>query len=296
MHFTATAVAVSSATRVSATDILDAVRTLRFPSVLEVPNPAPGKGPSQFLEWARVEVEEAEAITDVVAAARKAFNVSVQAKCAFECLVDWYLSKYLLDVALPAYAGLAKKLDALRADERLGVGAALFSDVISGPRNDAIHRYELVGVKEARRAYDLAKLAIRNCRNTDNPEKAPVYYGSLDYARDLEVLDEFLPKRTSDLETTAFYFRSVGKPGDFSVYFDRDGTDSRIAVFESLADGNVDARYCPVKSEFSPEQVNELFEILAASNPVPLTLRDMEVDAVIGALSGRSGAANKRAW
>jgi hypothetical protein len=296
MYHQITAVQVVSASKVEATDILDAVRTLRFASVLEVDSPAPGEGPAQFLEWAREEVEEAEAAPGSAAADRKAFNAAVQAKCAFECLIDWYLGKYLLDVALPPYVGLVRKLEALRADQRLGVGLALFSDVIAGPRNEAIHRYELVEVIEARRAYELAKLAIRNCCSTDNPERVPVFFGTLEFSRDQEAASLVWPKRSLGPDETAFYFQSVGKPGEFSVYFDRNDADTRIAVFEALKNGDIEARYCPVRSGFSPEQVNELFDILAASAPKPLMLKDREVEAVIGALSGRSPFSGAKTW
>lgn len=152
--------------------------------------PHPGEGPDHFLQWAREELAEAEATNVASQAARKAFNVSVLSKCAFECLVDWYLSKYLLHLTIRQFAGLAEKLEALNAEARLGIGLSLFQDTIFHPRDNAIHKYELVDLAEARRAYQLAHLTIHNCRNTEPPHLSPIFYGRLEFYRGAEALQQ----------------------------------------------------------------------------------------------------------
>lgn len=287
---------VRSAVQVAPEDILDAVRTLRPRDVLLVDNPYPGEGPDHFLQWARAELEEAEVAADEPMKTRKSFNAVVQAKCAFECLIDWYLSKYLLDLTVGTHAGLVRKLQALEADERLGVGVTLFTDIIAEPRNEAIHRYELVSPVEARRAYELANLSIRNCRNTDSPSRAPVFFGQLDFLRNREAFAGFWPNRPVPEDQTAFYFRGIGDAGEFAVFFDRNDRDTRVALFESLGTGEVTARFCPISGHFSSEQIRDLLALLEASNPAPVTLEERELDTVLGAMSGRGIHGRDHAW
>src|SRR5207244_28616 len=115
--------------------------------------PPPGQGPEHFLRWANDELAEAEAAMGDVAY-RKAFNCSVLAKCAVECLIDWYMDHFLLNRILNPHVGLVKKLEALKASERFGIGLSLFSTVIFEPRNDAIHSYEPVDLALVRKSVE----------------------------------------------------------------------------------------------------------------------------------------------
>jgi hypothetical protein len=308
MHVSTIRFEVTKAEQVEAQDIIDAARTLTPVSKIVVEIPHPGKGPDHFLQWAREELAEAETSTIPSQAARKAFNVSILSKCAFECLVDWYLSKHLLNLTIRQFAGLAEKLEALNAEARLGIGLSLFQNTIFDPRNNAVHKYELVDLAEARRSYELAHLAIRNCRNTEAPHLSPIFYGDLEIYTGIEafrfaysnqrIVD--IPKSPTGADATAFCFAGIGETGKCAAFIDRSPTgwvlaaftnfnpqpDSTISIFTSLGNGEVESRYSPIK-KFTSEQLREVFHLLESSNPRPIALPADDLDSVLQAMRKR---------
>jgi hypothetical protein len=127
---------------VDAQDVLDAIETLAPECKLEVKIPFPGKGPNFFLTWAKCELDEAKEIDDDDSKYRKYYNASVYSKGAVECLIDWFLSRYLLQYTISPMAGIAQKLEALDSPNLLGISFSLFNDVVFEPRNRGIHRFE----------------------------------------------------------------------------------------------------------------------------------------------------------
>jgi hypothetical protein len=108
---------LGSEVRVEAQDILDAVCTLQPTRVLPCSISAPGKGPEFFLQWANEELKEATSSTDEMTRNRKYYNAAILAKGAVECLVDWYLSKFLLNLTISPMAGAAQKIGSARLGE-----------------------------------------------------------------------------------------------------------------------------------------------------------------------------------
>jgi Predicted phosphoglycerate mutase, AP superfamily len=157
-------------------------------------------------------------------------------------LVDWYLSKHLLHLTIPQNAGLAQKLQTLDAEARLGIGRFLFQTTIFEPRNNAIHRYELVDLAQARNAYELANLTIRNCRNTEPAHLSPVFYGRLELYRGEEALRKAESQMKLRDADTAFHFAGIGNSGEYAVFIDRNDRDSRISILTSLGNGAAEAR------------------------------------------------------
>jgi hypothetical protein len=154
---------------VTAQDIVDAVETLSFTKKLSIQTDPPGKGPTFFLEWARQELQEASAADDQNVKYRKSYNASVYSKGAVECLVDWFLSRFLLQHTISPMAGIAQKLEALDSENLLGISFSLFNDIVFVPRNRGIHKFELIEEQEAKHGYELANLTIKNCVNTVSP-------------------------------------------------------------------------------------------------------------------------------
>jgi len=191
---------------------------------------------------AREELTEAGRTPVPSAVSRKKFYVSILSKCAVECLVDWYLSKHLLHLTIPQNAGLAQKLQTLDAEARLGIGRFLFQTTIFEPRNNAIHRYELVDLAQARNAYELANLTIRNCRNTEPAHLSPVFYGRLELYRGEEALRKAESQMKLRDAHTAFHFAGIGNSGEYAVFIDRNDRDSRISILTSLGNGAAEAR------------------------------------------------------
>lgn len=297
MHITAIKLEIRRVERVAPEDIIDGIKTLRPKGKLSIEISHPGQGPDHFLKWAYDELIEAEKAIDASEATRKAFNVSVLSKCAVECLVDWYLSKHLLNLTINPQAGLVQKLESLNAEDRLGIGFSLFNNTIFEPRNKAIHKYELVDVSDARRSYELANLTIKNCRNTELPQHAPIFYGTLELYRGDEafrVMVGLLPQK----DTTAFYFAGLGPKGECSVFLDRKERESRIAILTSLGDGDAEVRYCPVANSFSGEQLRAIFHTLEESNPMEIELAQNELDEVIQAIRGAASMSrgDNRIW
>lgn len=278
---------VTNAEEVEPQDIIDGVRTLKPASKILAEIRHPGQGPDHFLSWALAELIEAEATSVASDAARKAFNVSILSKCAVECMVDWYLSKHLLHLTIPPYAGLAQKLQALNAEARLGMGLSLFESIIFAPRNTAVHRYELVDLAEARRSYELANFTIRNCRNTEPPHLSPIFYGSLELYRGNDAIQRAEMSTILKENDTAFYFAGLGDSGDCSVFIDRNGRESRICILSSLGDGSADVRYCKIANKFTSEELREVIDLLEASSPTPIELSTFEFEGVLQAISGR---------
>jgi hypothetical protein len=278
---------VTKAEQVEAQDILDGIRTLKPCSKIVINTLHPGKGPYHFLEWAREELTEAEATTIASQAARKAFNVSILSKCAFECLVDWYLSKHLLNLTIRPFAGLSEKLETLNAEARLGIGLSLFQNTIFDPRNNAIHKYELVDLAGARRSYELANLTIRNCTSTESPYSSPVFYGHLEIYTGEEARQRAGYKKQSTygppLTETIFYFAGIGEAGKCSVFIDRANRDSTISILNSLGNGEIESRYSPI-AKFNSEQLREVFYLLESSHPKPIELSTSDLDIVLKAL------------
>jgi hypothetical protein len=287
VHLSIVRFEVANAEKVETQGIIDGIRTLKPASKILVEIPHPGEGPDHFLGWALAELTEAEGTSVVSDAARKAFNVSILSKCAVECLVDWYLSKHLLHLTIPLYAGLAQKLQALNAEARLGMGLSLFQSIIFDPRNNAVHRYKLVDLAEARRSYELANFTILHCRNTEPPHLSPIFYGRLEIYRGEDAVQQ-AGKGTRIMDNaTAFYFAGIGDRGECAVFIDRNNRESRICILTSLGNGHTDVRYCPIANNFSSEQLREVIHLLEASHPTPIELSRYELESVLQAMSGR---------
>jgi hypothetical protein len=283
VHISISRFEVTNAEKVEAQDIIDGIRTLMPASKIVIEIPHPGEGPDHFLTWAREELAEAEARRSVPSdAARKAFNVSILSKCAFECLVDWYLSKHLLDLTIRQFAGLSEKLEALNAEARLGIGLSLFQNIIFDPRNSAIHEYELVDLAEARRSYELANLTIHNCRNTEPPHLSPVFYGNLEVYSGEEALRR--SGHNPSLSGTAFYFAGIGEAGKCAMFIDRASRDSTICILTSLGEGKTEIRYSPIANKFTSEQLRDVIHTLEASQPTPIELSSAGLDHVLRAM------------
>jgi hypothetical protein len=273
-------------------DLFDGIKTIVPSNKVVAPLQFPGQGPDLFLSWAAIELGEAKTSKDASVIVRKSFNVCVLAKCAVECLIDWYLAKYMLDLTIPKHAGLTRKVEALDAENLLGIGLALFQDIIFGPRNDAIHNYEIVDIDLAEKAYQLSNLTLKNCRNTENPTIAPIFYGSLEFYRNADAFSKLeLSERAREVErfskleeVTLEYFAGLGPSGTCSVHLDRRGEESRIVLFESHGGGKLEARYCEA-NQFSSEQMRAIFQHLEAATPVIIELSEGYAGIIKNSLS-----------
>ena len=165
----------------------------------------------------------------------------------------------------------------------------LFQRTIFDPRNNAVHRYELVDLVEARRSYELANFTILHCRNTEPPHLSPIFYGRLEIYRGEDAVQqggagEGIRLRNND---TAFYFAGIGDRGECAVFIDRNRRQSRIFILTSLGNGSTDVRYCPIANNFASEQLREVIHLLEASHPTPIKLSRSECESVLQAMSGR---------
>lgn len=259
---------------VDAQDILDAIDTLAPATKLEIKIPFPGKGPDFFLNWAKCELDEAAVVSDEDAKYRKYYNASVYSKGAVECLVDWFLSKYLLQNTISPMAGIAKKLDALDSPNLLGISFSLFNDIVFEPRNRGIHRFELVEEQEARHGFELANLTVKNCVNTVSPSVAPLYYGNIEFYEGGQALEKIEKNMSNDMD--AFYFAGIGEAGSVGVLVDRDIKGGKISVITSLGDGGVESRYCKIRGNFTPEQLRQIFTQLESAKPKAISLENKD--------------------
>lgn len=291
---TLTQFAIVSATEVSPNDIMDGVRTLTPASRVQVDIPAPGQGPDFFVDWCKAELAEAEAAEEGPDKARKSFNVAVLAKCAVECLVDWYLSRHLLDLTIGRTAGLVQKLEALNAEELLGIGLSLFDDNLFGPRNTAIHNYEPVSFEQAKKAYQLANLTVRNCKTAVPPSVGPVFYGNLDIARDGDVQQYTDKELKLGDGSTAFYFGGFTNDERTGVFIHRNGRASRVALLTENDDGT-EVRYTLAK-KFSPDEMREMIAHLESASPATVELSADEGETVFDSILGAKGRSGSPAW
>lgn len=255
---------------VDAQDIVDAIGTLKPATKLEVKIPFPGKGPDFFLDWAKCELDEAEVSEDDDTKSRKYYNASVYSKGAVECLIDWFLSKYLLQHTISPMSGISQKLEALDSQNLLGISFSLFNDVVFEPRNRGIHRFEMVEEKEARHGYELANLTVKNCVHTVSPSVAPLYYGDIEFYEGAEALEKIEKNVSRDMD--AFYFAGIGKPGSVGVLVDRDSSGGKISVVTSLGDGDAESRCCKIRGNFTPEQLRQIFTQLENAKPKEIVL------------------------
>lgn len=255
---------------VDAQDILDAINTLAPATKLEVKIPFPGKGPDFFLNWAKCELDEADIVDDEEAKYRKYYNASVYSKGAVECLIDWFLSKYLLQNTISPMAGIAQKLEALDSPNLLGISFSLFNDIVFEPRNRGIHRFELVEKQEARHGFELAHLTVKNCVHTVSPSVAPIFYGNLEFYEGGEALEKIKKNMSDDMD--AFYFAGIGEAGSVGVLVDRESNGGKISVMTSLGDGEVESRYCKIRGNFTSEQVRQMFTHLESTKPKVILL------------------------
>jgi len=274
---------------VEAQDILDAVETLSPTEKLEVKIPFPGKGPDFFLQWAKDEIDEAESNQDEDTKYRKFYNASVFSKGAVECLIDWFLSKYLLQNTISPMAGIAQKLEALDSPNLLGISFSLFNDIVFEPRNRGIHRFELVEEQESKHGYELANLTVKNCVNTVSPSISPLYYGKLEIYEGKDALERIKENISKDID--AFYFAGIGQQGSVGMLLDRDCEGGKISVLTSLGDGEIESRFCKIRGNFSSEQLRSVFTKLESNKPKAIKLtNDDNLRHVIEALV----QANKR--
>jgi hypothetical protein len=285
---------LGSVTKVEPKDILDGVRTLTPSKFIAVEIPAPGRGPDFFLNWCKAEFEEAKAAEEGPRKSRKSFNVAVLAKCAVECLVDWYLSRHLLHLTISRTAGLVQKLEALKAEELFGIGLSLFDDNLFGPRNSAIHDYEPVDFDQAEKAFQLANLTVRNCKLAVPPQVGPVFYGNLKIARDKEVQQYSRENIIIDDNSTAFYFGGFPDDERVGVFFHRNGMHSRIAIL-SQSDNKTNVIYAPAK-EFSPDEMRDVITHIESSSPSPLELTADEQETVFNEILGSDGRSRTASW
>lgn len=265
-------------------DVYDSISTLSFSQKLVVQVKAPGIGPEVLLEWARAELQEANASTqDRNASERKAFCAAILSKTAVECLLDWYLDSSFLGYTLRHAAGTEEKLDALDAEGLLSIGKSLFRDIVFTPRNRAIHSCEKVDPKAAQHAYELARMFVMNSQNT--PGQSIVYYGPLDLARDGDV-DRLVGTPNINpilLKGGRLYFGGLGDVGLHGVFLTREGTPT-ISVLESLGDGMLAVRRARL-SAFSPELLRKCLGILSAGPLVEHVVNDTERDYLVGSLT-----------
>ena len=274
MKLFASSLSVKEEEIVQAQDILDAIETLSPAKKLEVKIPFPGKGPDFFLKWSKDELEEANAIEDEDAKNRKYYNASVYSKGAVECLIDWFLSKYLLQHTISPMAGIAQKLEALDSQNLLGISFSLFNDIVFEPRNRGIHRFELVEEQEAKHGYELANLTVKNCVNSVSPSISPLYYGELETYEGDEALEKLAKNTSKDMD--AFYFAGIGEKGSVGVLVDRNGNGGKISVLTSLGKGEVESRCCKIRENFTSEQLRYVFTKLEHSNPKAISLANEE--------------------
>jgi len=269
---------------ISPQEVIDAVDTLSFERKMSIQTKAPGEGPDFFLNWASEELREAGASEDKNTRHRKFYNASVYSKAAVECLVDWFLSKFLLHLTISPMAGTKQKLEALNAEELLGISFSLFNTIVFEPRNRGIHKFELVEEQEARYGYELANLTIKNCVNTVDPSDAPVFYGELEIYQGQEARQKIAPKLSKFLEKSpqlfevretdpessdidACYLGGIGSVGSHAVLVNRENEAGKISILSSLGNGKMESRYCTIRGHFSSEQLRAVFTRLESSSP-----------------------------
>ncbi|MDC3984585.1 hypothetical protein [Polyangium jinanense] len=261
---------IASESVIEPQDVIDAIATLDLQRKLCAPLSAPGQGPDFFLNWAGEELKEAASSSDPNAKNRKYYNAAVYSKGAVECLVDWYLSKLMLNFTISPFAGIAQKLEALDSESLLGISFSLFNDIVFEPRNRGIHKFELVEEKEAKHGRDLARLTITNCVHHVPPGEAPIIYGNVLAYRGNEALEKIGKERFPWKDGEVFYFAGVGAVGDYAVLLDREHADGRLSILHCVDDGKVDARHCTIRNNFTSEQIRSIFNLLERSKPKPI--------------------------
>jgi|LGVF01.1.fsa_nt_gb hypothetical protein len=275
MKLFASNVKVEKEIEVHTQDIIDAIGTLSPKGKLSVPVEHPGKGPNFFLNWANEELLEAATSDNNNFKNRKYYNCSVYSKGAVECLVDWFLSKFLLNYTISPMASIAQKLDALDSENLLGISFSLFNDVVFEPRNRGIHKFELIKASEAKHGYELANLTIKNCVNTVSPENAPVFYGDLEYYEGDEALykiDHIDHKKIKDMD--AFCLAGIGASGSCGVLIDREHPDGKISILTVHEGSSIESRYCKIRGKFKPEELRSVFTALEMGNVKEIEMVD----------------------
>jgi hypothetical protein len=269
-------------------DIIDALGTLRFDHKIVTNLPPPGKGPEFFLVWAKDELTEAKNAAEQQSKMRKCYNAAVYAKAAVECLVDWYLRNLLLDFTTPRFAGAAMKLEALDAENLLGISFSLFNDIVFSPRNRGIHDYELVEEKEAVHAYELAALTVRNCVHHVCPSDAALIYGTPQIFRGDEALALIGWTKPTD-EMDVFCFNGIGKPGSHAVLLDRSHPRGRVTLLSVETDTSIHARHCEIRQKCSSAELRTMLKLLERDRPqlLPGLAKD-EIKMVTDALLSKS--------
>jgi len=262
-----TSININDETEISAQDMIGGIKTLSFKNKLSLSLPFPGKGPDFFLNWASEELKEAAQSADDLMKSRKYYNAAVYSKGSIECLVDWYLQRMMLNFSIPAYAGMAQKLEALDSDNLLGISFSLFSDIVFEPRNRGIHQYELVDQKEAKNGFELANLTIKNCVYKVPPQIAPFFYGNLKFCRGTEAIEK-TNFGTNPNET--FYFENIGDPGEFAVLLDRNAENGKISLLEVMPDHTIESR-CTSAKKFNTSQLREIFTLLESGKPTEIS-------------------------
>jgi hypothetical protein len=269
---------------VDAQDVLDAISTISPKKKLCADFLYPGQGPDFFLNWANEELGEAATANNDEIRLRKYYNATVYARGSVECLIDWYLSNRLLNFTISPMAGAAQKLEALDAENLLGINFSLFNDIVFEPRNRGVHKFELVEEKEAKHAYELAMLTIRNCVHRVSPAVAPIFYGELMTYSGIEQVAEKMPERTFGNVEHVFYFEGIGKVGDHGVLIDRTHQEGRIAVWDNIGDGKYCSRFSRIRNRFTSSQIRDIFALLEDQRPKTLQYSEGDLRCVLDVL------------
>ena len=133
--------------------------------------------------------------------------------------------------------------------------------------------------------FGLANLTIKNCVNTVDPSDAPVFYGALEFYEGEEAREKIRPKfakmlnnypesyetqeinpETSE-EFEYYYLGGIGSASSHAVLINREHRDGKISILESLGNGKIEARFCPIRGHFSSEQLREVFTRLESKSP-----------------------------
>ncbi len=158
------------------------------------------------------------------------------------------------------------------------------NDIVFEPRNRGIHKFELVEEKEAKHAYELAMLTIRNCVHRVPPADAPIFYGNLSTYSGIEEVATKIPREEwfRPIIEHAFYFEGIGDVGDHGVLIER--TRQRLSVLENVGDGKLTSRFSKLRNKFTSSQIREIFEHLENGKPKALEYSEDDLRHVFDVL------------
>jgi hypothetical protein len=169
---------VYSFERLDPRDVVSAIKTSSTRLSSTVVRIAPlGLGYEPFLKWAVQDIEAAGMSADPNDRIRFSVSAVMNARRSLSCLADQYLLRDGYTFCRGAPGDADKKAELL---VRRGVFDSLAAVALKRSverRNRVEHKYEEIGIDDARETVHVIRATIENCVSKSNPYMAPVFFG-----------------------------------------------------------------------------------------------------------------------